>query len=370
MSTFDVKISTIDKVYEHNNANALELARVSGLGYQFVVQKGRFKSGDIVIYFPVDSLLPGPMIDKLGLTGKLSGPDKNRVKTIKLRGQISQGLVAPVEDAVELYPNIREYHVGDSVMEIIGVEKYEPPVVSSNSGNLVPLPYNVSRYDLENAQNYPDVVSEILGRPVIVTEKVEGSHWGVSAEFYTDGTMGSVEVFQRNYKIEPLSRGDEHNWFTAARRMTVDESIDNAETVLNLLYEKLADSTQAGYINRVTVRGEIVGPGIQGNYYNLPDYYVYVFEIEVNGKPVDAYTFTELASELNLRTVPILFKGLLSEFLANDSLEEASDGKSVINSDKLREGVVIKPYTEMQHKDIGRLVIKQRSPVYLAKTDF
>src|SRR5215470_1276464 len=93
MSTFAVTVERIGRIWKHDNADLLEMASLEGKAYDFVVGKGDFQSGDTVIYFPVDSLLPDWICSRLNLTGKLAGRDKNRVKTVRLRGNISQGVV-------------------------------------------------------------------------------------------------------------------------------------------------------------------------------------------------------------------------------------------------------------------------------------
>src|SRR5260221_603855 len=94
MSIFSVSVERIASVWEHANADRLELARLASMSYQFVIAKGSYQVCDLVVYFPIDSLLPASIISALELTGKLAGSEKNRVKTIRLRGVISQGVVA------------------------------------------------------------------------------------------------------------------------------------------------------------------------------------------------------------------------------------------------------------------------------------
>src|SRR5688572_20999608 len=116
------------------------MARLSGKDYEFVVGKGDFTAGDSVVYFPVDSLLPQWITDTLGLTGKLTGAEKNRVKTIRLRGNISQGVVALPSTLAEHCPDILKAELGADITALLGVEKYEPPAISSQYGDLHPLP--------------------------------------------------------------------------------------------------------------------------------------------------------------------------------------------------------------------------------------
>src|SRR5271156_5459950 len=94
MATFEVKVYKL-KIEVHPNADALELAVVGD--YRSCVRKGDFKTGDLGVYIPEGSIVPKWIVASLGLTGKLAGPDDNRVKAIKLRGILSQGLILPVK---------------------------------------------------------------------------------------------------------------------------------------------------------------------------------------------------------------------------------------------------------------------------------
>src|SRR5258708_3194899 len=97
MSSFAVSLERIAAVWNHTNADRLEMAEVESMSYQFVIAKGSCKAGDRVVYFPIDSLLPDALIETIGLKGKLAGPAGNRIKTVRLRGEISQGVVASPE---------------------------------------------------------------------------------------------------------------------------------------------------------------------------------------------------------------------------------------------------------------------------------
>src|SRR5579862_9548507 len=105
MSFFAVSIERIADVWEHTNAERLEMAKLGSMSYQFVITKGSYKPGDLVVYFPIDSILPEHIVETLGLTGKRAGSEGNRVKTIRLRGQISQGVVASPEAVIPAWNN-------------------------------------------------------------------------------------------------------------------------------------------------------------------------------------------------------------------------------------------------------------------------
>lgn len=120
----------------------------------------------------------------------------------------------------------------------------------------------------------------------------------------------------------------------------------------------------------VTVRGEMLGPGIQGNYYRLKAQAVYVFEIEIDGTPLEAETFLALTQAYEMPVVPVLAQNvILRDWLGDNTIKQASDGPSRIAAVQ-REGIVIKPMIEQQDESLGRVVLKQRSPEYLSKSEY
>lgn len=354
MSTFAVTVERIARVWAHPNADRLAMAQLASMTYQFVIPKDQYQAGDLVVYFPIDSLLPEPIIQRLGLEGKLSGSARNRIKTVRLRDQISQGVVAfpslvGIEDAV---------HEGQDLTERLGVTKYEPPIIPSHAGNLVKLPAMVNVYDIEGAERHISAVElYLLETPVMISEKLEGSHF--AASLLEDGTLA---VSQRNHRIEPIE-GKEHDWHKAARTSGILAALPQLKTAL--------EAQGVTPIQVLTVRGELLGPGVQKNIYKLPDHTVYIFEIEVNGVPVDAATYQTLVTTYNLAHAPILSSGVtLREWLNGKTLAAASDGKSLLNPDVLREGIVVRPMTETRDGTLGRVILKQRSPEYLSGSDF
>lgn len=363
MSTFGVTVERIGQIKPAQNADRLELATLEGKDYEFVVGKGSFSPGELVVYFPVDSELPAPLIEALELTGKLAHGTiptdgtprpQNRVKTIKLRGNLSQGVVAKFAVVQGFLKNaLSEIGVGMNLAHQLGVTKYEPPVVPSKGGNLVPLPELVSVYDIESAQNYTDLVERLMDEPVLITEKLEGAHW--AATLYNDMRL---VVSQRRYAIDPIPGGAVHDWWKVLYAQGLDRLLASLQTALK--------PKQC-----VTIRGEIVGPGVQGNYYGLSDHRVYPFEIEVDGAPIDAREFLRLSEAFNFATVPIIWLEYpLTDWLDGDSLKDASTDISVVNPKKLREGIVIRPMAEQRDEQLGRVILKVRSPEYLAKSEF
>lgn len=356
MSTFAVTVETIARVDRHPGADRLDLAVLRRFpDWQFVVGREACKVGDRVIYFPIDSLLPVTVITALGLTGRLAGPQGNRVKTIRLRGALSQGVCARPELLLPSH-RVGEVTEGDDLTSELGVAKYEPPAIPCQQGSLVPLPSLVHHYDIEGSERFQHIVDLLMDVPVQVTEKVEGSHLAVLRQ--ADGVLS---VCQRNFQIQPDPAAGEHDWFRAMRQAGVDTTLG-----------RLADLFPG---RAIVLRGEVLGPGVQGNLYRLPSLTVRAFELEIDGIAVDAGRFVELMAGLPTATVPVLAQGrTLRDFLAGRSVATASTGPSLLSPDPakpiLREGIVIKPMQEMRHPDLGRVVLKKRSPEYLAGNDW
>ncbi len=358
MSSFAVSIERIANVWNHTNADRLEMAKLVSMSYQFVIAKGSYKAGDLVVYFPIDSLLPDSVIETIGLKGKLAGPEGNRIKTVRLRGEISQGVVASPERLIPDWNGGNGFREGQDVTELLGVTKYEPPIIPSQAGNLRPLPNMVSVYDIEGAERFSDVIEKyLLDTTVLITEKLEGSHF--AASIYSSG---EIVVSQRRYRIEPVEDA-EHDWHKAARVSGLRDKLPALKAAVEELLGKLVEV--------VTVRGEMIGAGIQGNYYKLPDQQLKVFEIEADGIPLGVAPYLELVKRFQLATVPLLAQNVvLRDWLAGQPIAKVSNGKSLINPAVIREGIVIRPVKEMNAELLGRVIIKQRSPEYLAVSDY
>lgn len=378
MSTFKVEVRKIEKVWKHPNADKLDMARLEDLDYQFVTQKDLYTDDQLVVYFPIDSLLPENLIERFGLTGKLSGPNKNRVKSIKLRGEISQGFVSSVDNLKDI---LGEVNLLDDVTEKLGVEKYEAPIGMSGGvpgkSRVSTLPTSVPYYDIEGCERYKHIVEYLKEKPVLITEKLEGSNFAcgidnrlIENSLYKD--QGGKFVVSRRQTILPIFEEDGtikdedlHPFWKVAYKQNfftlIDDIIDYNITNEENIYQ-------------VVLRGEIIGPGIQGNIYKLDTAKVRLFDIMINDKYIDADAFISLIEKGILDedfVVPILWANRpLKDFLKDKSIKEISNGNSHLNLTILREGIVIRPMVEENYDHFGRLVLKQRSPEYLAKTEF
>ena len=359
MSTFKVEVKRISEIKPHNNADKLEIGKVGGLDFQFVIEKGRYNVGELVVYFPVDSLLPQSLIDHLGIT-YLSGPNKNRVKTIKLRGEYSQGLIVSVDNLKHL---LYESKNGDNVTKKLGVVKYEPPEKMTLIGRIRKLPLGLKKYDIEGYERYPKAVSYLLDKNVQVTEKMEGCNFSFcltnkGKEFVNSRNNTLIEL---HYSIWQRLR----NWwygYKKPRKKNLFWEAFRSNPNIKTGAEKLLKNSDYKW---VTVYGELCGPSIQKNIYGLSKYKIFVFDVLTDKGWIDPKIVYETFSDDH---VPILFEGIFSDYLEGKTITEKSNGQSKIAS-TLREGIVIKPFESQDFPGLGRLILKKRSPEYLSKTD-
>ena len=180
MSTFEVKVYKLS-IESHPDADALDLAVVGD--YRSIVRKGQFKTGDLGVYIPEAAVLPEWLIEELGLVGKLAGKAKNRVKAIKLRGVLSQGLIYPVTVLSDGKPAVKfrdgnenlviGVFEGMRVEDVLSITKYEPPIPVHLAGEVWNAHGMTLSYDIENFKKYPDVIKE--GERVFFTEKIHGT---------------------------------------------------------------------------------------------------------------------------------------------------------------------------------------------------
>lgn len=354
MSTFKVAVEMIDTVSPHPNAERLDIATLAGMSFEFIIGKGQFKPGDRVVYYPVDSLLPPAIIERLGV--KLSGKAKNRIKTIKLRGCISQGIVG----STDILNGLDHTDPREDYADILGITKYEPEERHSGgpnmSGSGPTLAAGVSVYDIEGCDRYKAIVNSLMPVEMLIMEKVEGRHAALT-RFPEYGRI--VRMSRRHSLPDAPEALAECEWYRGMKNSGWFDAI-----------ERLAKRFPE---DQVTIRGELVGPGCQGNIYALPEHLVLAFDIEVSGQPLCGSTFLAMCDHIGIETVPVLaFNVTLEAWLDGKDAKTASTGTSLIRP-ILREGIVFRPY-RAHHADVtirglGRPILKYRSPEYLAGSE-
>ncbi len=354
-------------VLPHDNADALELAAVGG--YRAVVVKGRYQTGDLVVYVPEGSVVPGYLQERLGLTGRLAGSRKNRVKAIRLRGVLSQGLIVPLDTAdgghtvANGQGECRAVEEGDDVAAFLGVEKYVPPVPTSMAGAVWPAGQERTlAYDIENVKRWPDVLAD--GEPVVMTEKVHGTllGCGVLPPELAHPDHGRTVVFSKGLGAKGLAfdmRQGAANVYTRAVR-----DLGIAAAIERVFADELCSQP-------VFVLGEVFGPGVQDLTYGgqASGVGVRVFDICVGqrsqGTFLDDAALDAACQAMGVDRVPVVYRGPYS----GTALAAHTDGRETVSGSQahLREGVVVRSATERVDPGLGRVQLKSVSDDYLTR---
>ena len=324
-----VTIEKIEEVLAIDGADKIEKVRVKG--WWVVARKGEFQVGDLCVFHEIDSFLPITPTYEFLLKGSptktmlVDGEDVKgiRLRTIKLRGQISQGLVLPVTEI------LIGLEVGTDVSSTLGVIKFEPQIPANLSGQVKgTFPAFIPKTDEERIQNMSDVLSGFY-----VTEKLDGT----SVTFFKeDGVFG---VCSRNLE---LADSDVTQWQIARALGLVEALPDN-----------------------IALQGELVGEGIQKNPLKIKGQKVFIYSAFniATGEHLPFAGLKEICKSLNLETVPIIDENFTLPATVDEMLKYA-DGMSMLNPAVAREGVVVRSKGDMTYNG-HRLSFKAISNQFL-----
>lgn len=313
------KLATIRKIDELNpieGADAIECAIVGG--WKVVAQKGLYKVGDLALYLEIDSWVPtklAPFLSKGKEPREYEGVKGERLRTIKLRGQLSQGLLIPLDVAI---PETHSFGEDSDVTEYLGVKKWEKPINAQLAGVCKGnFPSLIPKTDQERVQNLKKEVASARELSFEVTEKMEGSSMTC---YLIDGEFG---VCSRNMDLKET---EGNSFWSTARRENVEEKMREEFG--------LAD---------FAVQGELIGPGIQGNIYGLKDTQFMVFDIYDirRGTYVDPRTRQAMVDDMGLTHVPVIWHQWKLDADVDTLLAQA-EGSSWLNKAQEREGIVFK----------------------------
>ncbi|MEU9391217.1 RNA ligase (ATP) [Streptomyces sp. NPDC048324] len=348
MSTLRVTAEVLT-VHEHPDADALELAQV-GL-YRAVVAKGAYRTGDAAVYIPEQAVLPAGLIEELGLTGRLAGTKADRVKAVRLRGELSQGIVCRPKALADV-DLTRAAAEGTDFAEVLGITKWVPPIPPTMNGDVESAPELLPWVDIENIQRFPDVFAP--GEAVVLTEKLHGS--ACLLTYAAD--EGRVYVSSKGFGAKSLAlKEDPRNlYWRAVHGHGVAE-----------VAKRLAGRLGA---RRVGIFGEVYGAGVQDLTYGADGrreslgYAVFDVCAEIDGSVRWLDAAELLDGELPL--VPRLYEG---PYDVERVLEIASGRETVSGRGlHLREGVVIRTAVERYSPVTGgRAIAKAVSPAYLTR---
>lgn len=319
-------IQEIKEIRAIENADKLEVVNI--LGWKVVVKKNEFKIGDKCIYCEIDSVLPEREEFEF-LKDK-----KYRIKTVKLRGQVSQGICFPLTILSE-----GSYNIGDDVTEVLGVIKYEMPIPESLSGEVRgDFPSYIPKTDETRIQAVPDLLEEMSGLECYITIKLDGSSMTVC------NLNNDVQVCSRNLSLKKTDKSAQWN---------VVEKYD--------LENKIKECGNIG------IQGEIVGVGIQKNRLELKDKDFFVFNVyDIDNARYFSYNeMCEICNRLELKRVPLLEKIKMDNSYNINKFLEMAKGKYE-GTNNHREGIVIRPIEERYSKVLsGRMSFKVINNDYL-----
>jgi len=331
------KLASIQRILDLQpipNADSIEVVTI--LGWKVVSKKDTFKIGDLCIYCEIDSILPDkPEFEFLR-------NKKFRIKTLRLRGQISQGIAFPMS----ILKSCGEfYEEGVDVTEKLGVKKYEPEVRGINlNGDIAgDFPDCCSKTDEIRIQTVPEIINEFKGKDCYISVKVDGT----SATYvrYSDEYNIWYHVCSRNLSFKFNENNENNAYFKIWNRYNIKKILESE--------------------GDIAIQGEICGPGIQKNPMKLTeiDFFVFnVYDIKI-GKYLDYEDLIMFCNAVGLKTVPIIGKYNFNYTM--DELIEMARGKYE-GTDCNREGIVIRPLINCYSNILGtKLSIKVINNDYL-----
>jgi len=326
-------IRKIDSIHPIEGADNIECAKVGG--WSVVVKKGDFEVGELAVHIEIDSWVPhyvAPFLSK-GKTPREfegAGPGE-RLRTITLRGQISQGLLLDLYSGCMLDTRIppkihpSQFVEGLDVTELLGIVLWTPSLTAQLAGiTKGNYPSLVPKSNQERAQNLVNEIADAKDKLFEITEKLEGS----SMTCYLIG--GEFGVCSHNIDLKET----EFNTFWATTRLL------NIEGAMRGHFDKYSRITGSDWV----IQGELVGPGVQGNIYKLSKHNFFVYDVYC----IDTAEFLkpdvrqELIKQINLSHVPIVAMDKDLGIGTVDELLLWAEGKSALNDKQDREGLVFK----------------------------
>jgi len=315
------------------------IVRVRINNWDVVSEKGNFEIGDMCIYFEIDSFLPireeFEFLRKSSYK-KMLDVEGFRLKTIRLRGQLSQGLALPMHVLGDFGWTAYE---GLDITEKLGVLKYEPPIPAELAGKAKGgFPSFIPKTDEERIQNLTDKFEEWKEQGILFyeSEKLDGTS---STFYFNDGVFG---ICSRNWELE---EADGNSFWKVAREMKLEESLRE-------------------YGRNLAIQGELIGEGIQGNPYKIKGQTVRffsVFDIDTQSYVGLPMLLATIQHKVHGETVPVIN----TTFTLPDTIDELLqhvEGKSVLNNQTNREGSVFRSLD-------GKISFKAISNQFLLKNE-
>lgn len=260
-------------------ADAIVVATIDG--WKVVVKKDEFKVGDLAVYLEIDSWVPhelAPFLSKGHEPREYNGVKGERLRTIKLRGQVSQGLLLSLESVgiTVLHP---EYEIGMDLTELLGIQKWEAPIPAQLQGQAAGMfPTSlIPKTDQERIQNCFGDIQKRAKR--FATEKV----WNAETQTLEERPVDVPEDFKEpTYEVTMKLDGSSCTIFrwedelrVCSRNLELKINEENKDNTFVAMALKIGDRIPEGY----AVQGELMGPGIQGNREGFTEHKFFVFDV-------------------------------------------------------------------------------------------
>jgi len=324
-----------------------KIEKIGVLGWQIVAKKGEFKVGDACCYIQIDTICPEiPYFEFLR-------ERKFRVRTIKLRQQISQGLILSIKDCCKITDQPFLIKEGVDISDLLGIQKYSKTVElpdnmpkmpkkwykkwlwlfkqkvlvkvfpSLTQVNRRPFPNElVSRTDEERIQNMPWIFEKFQGKIFCASEKLDGSSITIIYDEVNRLVFGKKKIYRicsRNFELF----NKQNEWYKVFEETDFKQYID----LLVLHFQT----------KKIIVQGEYIGKP-QGNPYKVENQ-IRLFNIFVEGKRLNPDAFRTVCNEYHIPTCPMLPAVMITTLA---ELLKLAEGKSLLNKDTEREGIVLR----------------------------
>lgn len=386
MATFEVLIEQVENIRDHPYADRLSIFNIRDficISAKLEDGSHRYENGHPVAYIPEGSIVPEWLLREIDMwddaknIGRLDGKGGDRVKARRLRNVLSQGLVYPCcgitsEDGTHYRKwmkmkdgEIHKVGVGWNVAEELGITKWEPEIPASMSGEVVGHSFDlIYKFDVENGQKFNTVFAPT--DLVNITEKIHGTFCGfILTREYRDDFM---EIPTKNGSIfaTAYSKGIGSNGLVF--KAVGDNKVKNIYIrALSWIMNSIPDLDEFFELvvnpnTHVVIMGELFGVCIQDlGYSTKPTFRA--FDIALGNTLVGYDEFVKLTSTFHIDRVPLLYRG---EF-QNADLPSLRDGKSSVDNQTLKEGIVIRDDNNGSNPSIGRKMVKMVSPDYLTR---
>ena len=342
MSTLTVSLEVLE-ILEHPNADALELAKVGE--YRAVVPKSVYRTGDIALYIPEQSIIPPELIVELGLEGRLAGKEQNRVKAVRLRGELSQGIVCRPKWIWSNYSedDIIDITEGDmshtnNWAEELFITKWEPEIPASMSGQVEAANGLINWIEIENIKRFPDIFKpvqtgvDVIAEEIIASEKIHGTCCLIT--YFPERDELIVTSKGLGKKHLRIVESNSNVYWRAIRKYNVQDSLREIAAAYP-------------FADVIGLFGEVFGKGVQDLSYGLEEQRFAVFDICIkkqNGAKMWIDQAQVAALMRNLEhpqyVVPILYQGAYNY----NMLCELAEGPETVSGTEahMREGLVVR----------------------------